>query len=82
MDIEMPEINGIVATRKILENYSAARIIGVTMYTERAYLEELIEAGFKGFIFKNNLFEDVDNAIREVENGGFYFPDDTRMYYY
>ena len=82
MDIEMPEMNGIEATKKILQKNSETKIIGVTMYTDRAYLETLIEAGFKGFLYKNNLFEDIDNAIREVMHNGFYFPDEVRMYYY
>ena len=82
MDIEMPEMNGIEATKKILQKNSEIKIIGVTMYTDRAYLETLIEAGFKGFLYKNNLFDDIDNAIREVMHNGFYFPDEVRMYYY
>ncbi len=82
MDIEMPEMNGIEATKKILQKNSNIKIIGVTMYTDRVYLETLIEAGFKGFLYKNNLFDDIDNAIREVMHNGFYFPDEVRMYYY
>lgn len=82
MDIEMPEMNGINATKIILEKNPGLKIIAVTMYNDKSYLQTLIEAGFKGFLYKNNLFDDIDNAIREVINNGFYFPDNLRLYYY
>jgi DNA-binding NarL/FixJ family response regulator len=42
-------------------------------------LRVLIEVGFKGFVSKINLYEQLEDAIRKVSNGGYYFPRDVRL---
>lgn len=74
MDIEMPDMNGIEATKKILRNNHTRKIIAVTNHQEKAYLEDLIRAGFRGCVFKNNIFDELQSALKAVINNRLYFP--------
>lgn len=73
MDIEMPEMNGIEATKEALKQYPDLKIIALSMYADESFYTEMIEAGAKGFLLKNSQFIDVQNAIKEVYNGRNYF---------
>ena len=79
MDIEMPILNGIKATKQILFRNKYAKIIAITNYEEKAYLIELISAGFKACVFKNNLNNEIAIAIEKVMNGELHFPKDINM---
>ncbi|MBI9064952.1 MAG: response regulator transcription factor [Marinilabiliaceae bacterium] len=58
MDIEMPKMNGIIATQKILFHHPHLKVIAVTNYRNKAYLKELILAGFKGCVLKDHIYND------------------------
>ncbi len=73
MDIEMPQMGGIEATRKILAKYPDIKIIALSMYANENYYYEMIDAGAKGFLLKNSTFDDVKRAIKEVNEGNNYF---------
>lgn len=74
MDIEMPVMDGLKAAREILKDFRHICIIAITMYREKAYLEELIKIGFKGCVFKQNIFNEIDEAIDSVMSNRMYFP--------
>ena len=73
MDIEMPLMNGIEATRKALERYPDLKILALSMYSEESYLSSMIEAGASGFLLKNSSFSEVKSALRDVMEGKNYF---------
>lgn len=73
MDIEMPEMNGIDATRECMQHLPGAKIIALSMYGNENYYTEMIDAGAKGFLLKNSKFVDVEKAIKEVYKGNNYF---------
>jgi DNA-binding NarL/FixJ family response regulator len=73
MDGSMPEMNGIEATRQLKQLHSAVRIIGLTLYEEATYLEEMVAAGASGYLLKAGEPENVVKAIRAVAAGGTYF---------
>lgn len=79
MDIQMPEINGIKAARKVLWDMNHLKIIAITMYKERAYLRELIEAGFKGCVFKNEIYNKLNIIIEKVADDQICFPEDIKF---
>jgi DNA-binding NarL/FixJ family response regulator len=73
MDIRMPGIDGISATKSWCKFHPNAKVIAVTMYSEKTYLLKLIEAGFKGCIYKANFFAEIKDAISTVNSGRLYF---------
>ncbi len=73
MDIEMPEMNGIDASRECSRLYPDINIIALSMYANEEFYSDMIDAGAKGFLLKNSRFEDVRKAIIEVEQGNNYF---------
>lgn len=73
MDIEMPEMNGIEATKETLKLFPEMKIIALSMYSDENYYSDMIDAGAKGFLLKNSKFEDVQKAIIDVHNGKNYF---------
>lgn len=79
MDIEMPIMNGIEATRLAVEKKPEIKIIALTMYGEHEYYYRMIEAGAKGFLLKNSEIDDVINAIKMVAKGESYFSKDLLL---
>jgi len=79
MDIEMPKMNGLEASKVILERYSNLKIIAITMYQDKAYLKDLIERGIKGFIHKSDAFDHVNEVMNLVYENQFCFPDNLEV---
>ncbi|MBU2649456.1 MAG: response regulator transcription factor [Bacteroidetes bacterium] len=73
MDIEMPVMNGIEATRKALEDYPDLKIAALTMFNDEAYIESMLEAGARGFLLKNINKDDLEQAIRTLARGHTYY---------
>lgn len=73
MDIEMPVMNGIEATKETLKIYPKTKVIALSMYGNENFYSEMIDAGAKGFLLKNSKFEDVQKAIVDVNDGKNYF---------
>jgi len=78
MDLSMPQIDGFEATKKYYWDFPTSRIIAVTNHIENAYLVKLIETGFKGCIFKYNIFNEIQPAIKTVMSGELWFPDEYK----
>lgn len=74
MDLQMPDKDGFAITKKLLMDFRDIKVIAVTMHSEIAFLQELINVGFKGCVFKNEVFQKVEEAIHAVINGKYYFP--------
>ena len=69
MDITLPDIDGIEATRQICDVWPDAKILALTMHSEDVYLVPFLEAGGAGYIRKSAADRDVFNAIKTVLNG-------------
>ena len=69
MDIQMPELDGVAATKTILDEYPAARVIILTMYRQDRYVFEAIKAGARGYMLKDADANDLIGAIRRVAEG-------------
>jgi len=72
-DIRMPVIDGIVATRMITKNYPNIPVLALTMFDQNADVNDMMEAGARGFITKEVKKEELIRAIHTVVNGKFYF---------
>jgi len=73
LDIEMPVMNRIEATRHALEILPEMKIIALSMYSEENYYASMIDAGASGFLLKNSKFNEVKKAISDVWEGRNYF---------
>jgi DNA-binding NarL/FixJ family response regulator len=73
MDISMPGLNGIEATRRIHQANPDIRIIGLSMYASKRYIREMRDAGASGYLLKDCDFDELIEAIRTVADGGHYF---------
>lgn len=73
IDIEMPQLNGIEATREALKMFPDLKIVALSMHSDENFYTEMIDAGAKGFLIKNSKFNDVETAIIEAYNGRNYF---------
>jgi DNA-binding NarL/FixJ family response regulator len=69
MDINMPLLNGIEATRSIKKEHHSIGVIILTMYADEGYVHEAILAGASGFLIKNTIPQDLCAAIRAVSRG-------------
>jgi two-component system nitrate/nitrite response regulator NarL len=76
MDISMPGMNGIEATRVIKERDPDARILILTMHDNQEYLNQIIRSGAKGFILKNTDKEELLDAVKTVASGDNFFSKD------
>jgi len=74
-DIEMPEMSGIEATKRISYLHPNLPIIALTMFIEKIYLRTIVVPGFKGFIYKPNVSNDLFDVIDKVLQKEYVFPD-------
>lgn len=74
MDIEMPIMNGIEACKLMLYQNSSRKIIAITSYQDKMYLNDIISAGFKAFVNKNNVFDGLEEAISNTVEGKLHIP--------
>lgn len=73
MDIAMPLLNGLEATRQILKALPGARILILSAHSDDAYVENATESGAVGFLLKQTSSHEVCRAIREVHQGKTFF---------
>ena len=73
MDLAMPGLNGLEATRQIARNLPSARVLVLTSYGDDDYVAQLIEAGAVGYLVKQTAAADLLKAIREVHEGNTFF---------
>jgi DNA-binding NarL/FixJ family response regulator len=66
MDVSMPDLNGIEATRFISENNRGIKIIALSMHSDRRFVSAVLKAGASGYLLKDCAFEDLLVAIRTV----------------
>ena len=77
MDGSMPDMNGIETTRRLTERQADLKIIGLTLYGQSTYLEEMVETGANGYVLKTSDPGKMVQAIRIVSAGGSYFDPDV-----
>jgi two-component system, NarL family, response regulator NreC len=72
LDLSMPEMNGLSATRAIKETMPDVEVIALTRHADDAYVQELLSAGASGYVLKQSPVEELLNAIRAVAKGERY----------
>lgn len=72
MDIGMPDLNGIEATRIITKDFPQVKVLGLSMHSSDKYVREMFRAGASGYLLKNSPFEELVEAIKTVFGGKAY----------
>jgi DNA-binding NarL/FixJ family response regulator len=72
MDTVMPDLNGIEATRKIMAENPAIKIIALSMHSDRQFVIEMLKAGAMGYMLRDCAFDELVYAINSVVNGHVY----------
>ena len=77
LDIGLPDLNGIDLTRRLLKDHPVLKIIALTAYSERFFVEEMIKAGAKGYVVKTASAKDLAEAVKAVAEGDMYLSSDA-----
>ena len=72
LDVSMPELNGIEATRRIVEQLPRCRVLALSMHRDAVYVREMLRAGAQGYLLKDADDEALIDAVRAVSRGDAY----------
>jgi DNA-binding NarL/FixJ family response regulator len=72
MDIAMPDLNGIEATRQILSENPGIRIVALSMHSDKRFVSEMLKAGASAYLLKDCAFEELITAIQTIMKGKIY----------
>ncbi len=72
MDVSMPELNGIEATRRLSTSVPHCRVVALSMHKDNVYVREILRAGARGYLLKDSESADVVSAVRAVAQGEGY----------
>jgi two-component system, NarL family, response regulator NreC len=73
LDIAMPRLNGVEATRQIARRVPDVRVLVVSMYSDDLYVTQALQAGAHGFVLKDSADADLVRAVRDLKAGKSYF---------
>ena len=73
MDIAMPQLNGLEATRQVTKECPKSKVLILSSYSDDEYVQQLTEAGASGYLVKQTAAKDLVMAIREVKKGNAFF---------
>jgi two-component system, NarL family, response regulator NreC len=72
MDVAMPELNGVEATRRVVEKSPRTRVLALSMHKDAVYVREILRAGARGYMLKDSIDADLLAAVRAVARGEGY----------
>ena len=72
MDVSMPGLNGVEATRQIMTEMPGVKVIGLSMHTDKRFIMEMLRAGASGYLLKASAFDELVRAISVVATGQVY----------
>ncbi|MBL7920630.1 MAG: response regulator transcription factor [Bacteroidia bacterium] len=76
-DINMPELSGVDLVRKLKPRMGDTKFIALSMFGERSYIKDMLQAGVKGYILKNTGREELVRAIKTVYEGNEFFSEEV-----
>jgi DNA-binding NarL/FixJ family response regulator len=76
MDVAMPDLNGIEATRKIIAAHPHVHVVALSGHASKEFVREMLSAGASAYVLKNRAYEELVRAIKEVMQGRKYLSPD------
>jgi len=73
MDVAMPELNGIEATRQILKRVEGTKVLVLSMHGDDVYVRQALKAGARGYLLKDSEDLDLIKAVKAIRDGGSFF---------
>ncbi len=78
MDVTMPDLNGIEATGQILSAIPRAKVIGLSMHSDKRFVARMLQVGASGYLLKDCAFEELTEAIVSVMADEYYLSPELR----
>jgi two-component system, NarL family, response regulator NreC len=72
MDLSMPDLNGMEATRQVVNEAPNVRVLALSMHADKRFIMSMLDAGASGYLLKDCAFEEFATAVRAVAAGGTY----------
>jgi len=72
MDVSMPNLNGIEATRLLIEEHTHVKVLALSAYSEKRFVSDILKAGASGYILKDALSEELIRAIRVIMSNQYF----------
>jgi DNA-binding NarL/FixJ family response regulator len=72
MDVSMPELNGIEATRRLVKSLPYTKVLALSMHKDSVYVREILRAGARGYLLKDSSDQDLIAAVRSLAKGEGY----------
>lgn len=72
MDVNMPEMNGIEATKEVKKKFPEIKILAFSQYDEKRFVKQMLKTGANGYLLKNSAASEITNAIQIVHEGGMF----------
>lgn len=72
MDITMPNLNGVEATRHIVSEFPKVKVIALSIHSNKRFVTDMLGAGATGYVLKECMFDELVQAIQAVASGGSY----------
>jgi two-component system response regulator NreC len=76
MDVAMPGLNGIEATRQVVSEHPGVKVIALSMHSDRRFVSEMLKAGASAYLSKDYAFEELETAIKTVISNKIYLSPD------
>lgn len=81
MDVEMPRLDGIGATRQIITEYPGTRIVGLSTHRSNVYVKAMLAAGASAYVLKDDMLTDLIEAVEAVVEGQAYLSPSLKSTY-
>jgi DNA-binding NarL/FixJ family response regulator len=80
MDVVLPVLSGIEATRHIIANFPGVKVLALSLHVDRQFVAAILNAGASGYVLKENGIQELVRAIRMVAAGGTYLSPELSGY--